>query len=76
MVTTVEVLEAFWLFWMYFLKMFSEAEEPVAEGEKIVDAEKPAAEETVGDATKDSPVDEPEEKEKEPEDKVITYTGG
>lgn len=56
--------------------MFSESEEPVNEGEKVVDAEKQAGQEIVGEATKDSPVDEPEEKEKEPEEKVIIYTGG
>ncbi|XP_030500392.2 RGG repeats nuclear RNA binding protein A [Cannabis sativa] len=47
-----------------------EAEEPVAETEKNVDAEKPLGEEESPDANKDSPVAEPEEKE--PEDKEMT----
>lgn len=49
-----------------------ETEEPVNEGEKNTDSEKQSGQETVGDANKDSPVDEPEEKEKEPEDKEMT----
>lgn len=47
-----------------------ETEEPAAEGEKIVDSEKPAGEEDAGDAKKDSSVAEPEEKE--PEEKEMT----
>ncbi|KAL3499679.1 hypothetical protein ACH5RR_038772 [Cinchona calisaya] len=49
-----------------------ETEEPVNDGEKNTDAEKHSGQETVGNADKDSPVDEPEEKEKEPEDKEMT----
>ncbi|KAL3497562.1 hypothetical protein ACH5RR_040294 [Cinchona calisaya] len=49
-----------------------EAEEPINEGEKNIDAEKQSGQEIVEDATKDAPADEPEEKEKEPEDKEMT----
>lgn len=48
--------------------MVRETEEPAAEGEKIVDSEKPAGEEDAGDAKKDSSAAAPEEKE--PEEKV------
>jgi len=47
-----------------------EAEEPVTEGEKNVGAEKQLGEEEAVDANKESPVNEPEEKE--PEDKEMT----
>lgn len=47
-----------------------ETEEPVNEGEKIVDSEKQAGQEDAGDANKDSPAAEPEEKE--PEEKEMT----
>ncbi|CAK9184991.1 unnamed protein product [Ilex paraguariensis] len=48
---------------------YLEAEEPVNEGEKNVDAEKQTIQEDVGDAKKENPVNEPEE---EPEDKEMT----
>ncbi|CAK9173297.1 unnamed protein product [Ilex paraguariensis] len=48
----------------------SEEREPVNESEKIVDAEKQSSQEDVGDAKKDNPLNEPEEKE--PEDKEMT----
>ncbi|CAN4127688.1 unnamed protein product [Withania somnifera] len=44
-------------------------EEPVNEGEKIVDLEKQAGQEDAGDTNKDSPAAEPEE---EPEEKEMT----
>ncbi|KZV35000.1 plasminogen activator inhibitor 1 RNA-binding protein-like [Dorcoceras hygrometricum] len=47
----------------------TETEEPVAEGEKIVDVEKPSEQEE-GDANKEIPANEPEEKE--PEEKEMT----
>ncbi|KAL5551379.1 hypothetical protein UlMin_001555 [Ulmus minor] len=47
-----------------------EIEEPVAEIEKIVDAEKPVGEEVAVDANKENP--EAEQEEKEPEDKEMT----
>ncbi|XP_059275881.1 RGG repeats nuclear RNA binding protein A [Lycium ferocissimum] len=47
-----------------------ETEEPVNEGEKIVDAEKQAGQEDAGDTKKDSPDAEPEQKE--PEEKEMT----
>ncbi|PON64601.1 Hyaluronan/mRNA-binding protein [Parasponia andersonii] len=47
-----------------------EAEEPVVETEKNVDAEKQLGDEETVDANKESPVNEPEEKE--PEDKEMT----
>ncbi|MCD7469062.1 hypothetical protein HAX54_007682 [Datura stramonium] len=47
-----------------------ETEEPVNEGEKIVDSEKQAGQEGAGDTNKDSPAAEPEEKE--PEEKEMT----
>lgn len=45
-----------------------ETENPVNEGEKVVDSEKQAGPEDAGDTKKDSPAAEPEEKE--PEEKV------
>lgn len=45
-----------------------ETEEPVVEHEKTVSADKPAGEEDAGDANKENPVNEQEEKE--PEEKV------
>lgn len=47
---------------------YRETEEPVNESEKTVEVEKPAGQEEVGEANKENPVNEPEEKE--PEDKV------
>lgn len=47
---------------------YRETEEPVVENEKNIDTEKQPGEEDVVDANKDSPANEPEEKE--PEDKV------
>ncbi|XP_060179909.1 RGG repeats nuclear RNA binding protein A-like [Lycium barbarum] len=47
-----------------------ETEEPVVDGEKIVEAEKQAGQEDAGDTNKDSAVAEPEEKE--PEEKEMT----
>ncbi|MCD7466899.1 hypothetical protein HAX54_003978 [Datura stramonium] len=47
-----------------------ETEEPVNEGEKIVEAEKQAGQEDAGDTNKDSAAAEPEEKE--PEEKEMT----
>ncbi|KAM3263757.1 hypothetical protein CQW23_00790 [Capsicum baccatum] len=47
-----------------------ETEEPVNEGEKIVDSEKQAGQEDAGDANKDTPAAETEEKE--PEEKEMT----
>lgn len=48
--------------------MLRETEEPVIEVEKNVGSEKPLVDEEGADASKDNPVNEPEEKE--PEDKV------
>lgn len=45
-----------------------ETEEPVVENEKNIGSEKQSGEEDAADINKESPVDEPEEKE--PEDKV------
>lgn len=58
------------LFYNFFnLVLISrETEEPINGGEKSVDAEKQLGQEDVGDANKENPVTEPEEKE--PEDKV------
>ncbi|KAJ9556229.1 hypothetical protein OSB04_010843 [Centaurea solstitialis] len=47
-----------------------EQEEPVVEGEKNVESEKPAGQEDAVDATKENPATEPEEKE--PEEKEMT----
>ncbi|CAN4076012.1 unnamed protein product [Withania somnifera] len=47
-----------------------ETEEPVIDGEKIVEAEKQAGQEDAGDTNKDSTAAEPEEKE--PEEKEMT----
>ncbi|XP_009607515.1 RGG repeats nuclear RNA binding protein A isoform X2 [Nicotiana tomentosiformis] len=47
-----------------------EKEEPLNEGEKIVDTEKPAVQADAEDASKDSPAAEPQEKE--PEEKEMT----
>ncbi|KAJ8538691.1 hypothetical protein K7X08_029987 [Anisodus acutangulus] len=47
-----------------------ETEEPVNDGEKIVEAEKQAGQEDAGNATKDSAAAEPEEKQ--PEEKEMT----
>ncbi|KAJ0105722.1 hypothetical protein Patl1_18399 [Pistacia atlantica] len=47
-----------------------ETEEPVVENEKNVSADKPAGEEDAGDANKENPVNEQEEKE--PEEKEMT----
>lgn len=47
-----------------------ETEEPVKDNEKNVDSEKQTGQEGAGDATKENPVDEPEEKE--PENKEMT----
>ncbi|XP_055819703.1 RGG repeats nuclear RNA binding protein A-like isoform X3 [Solanum dulcamara] len=48
----------------------TETEEPVNDGEKIVEAEKQAGQEDAGDTNKDSTAAEPEEKE--PEEKEMT----
>lgn len=52
--------------------IFRETEEPVKDNEKNVDSEKQTGQEGAGDATKENPVDEPEEKE--PENKVTLLT--
>ena len=65
------VIDPLSLFVMISLILFfqiREAEEPVVETEKNVDAEKQSGDEETSDANKENPANEPEEKE--PEDKV------
>lgn len=67
--------------YLHFLAKIRDVEEPLTENEKNVGAEKQlGGEDNVGDANKENPVNEPEEKE--PEDKVncpivqdVGYTG-
>lgn len=58
------------LFYNFFnlILISRETEEPVNDGDKSVDTEKQLGQEDVGDANKENPVTDPEEKE--PEDKV------
>lgn len=66
-ISTSEELYVYVTTFALFTK-YRETEEPVNESEKIVEVEKPAGQEEVGEANKENPVNEPEEKE--PEDKV------
>lgn len=58
--------------YLHFFAKIRDAEEPLTENEKNVGAEKQlGGEDNAGDANKEDPVNEPEEKE--PEDKVNCY---